>query len=368
MSLKDDHVYMGRALELAQRGHCTTMPNPAVGCVIVKDNKIIGEGWHQIAGEPHAEINALNDAGDRAEGATVYVTLEPCCHHGKTPPCSNALLEAKVSRVVAAMQDPNPDVAGKGMEQLQQAGIETSCGLMQQQAIRLNKGFCQRMKHGRPYVTSKLAMSVDGRTAMASGESKWITSADARKDVQALRRCSTAIMTGSGTIKHDDPQLSVRNDQGEPDARQPLKVVIDSELKLSPDARLFQDKGEKIIFTSNKTDRAGIFSNCNGVSVHATHGDSGKVSLTEVLQQLASLQINDVLLECGAELNGAMLQAGLIDELVIYMAPKLMGNNARALFNLPGLSNMSDNVELDIIDIRAVGQDWRITAVIKQLP
>ena len=366
MSLKDDHFYMGRALALAQKGHCTTMPNPAVGCVVVKDGEIVGEGWHQLAGGPHAEIHALNDAGDKAIGATVYVTLEPCCHQGKTPPCSLAIIDAKVSRVVAAMQDPNPDVAGKGLQQLEQAGIETFCDLMQQQAMRLNKGFVQRMKAGRPYVTSKLAMSLDGRTAMASGESKWITSADARRDVQALRRCSSAIMTGSGTITHDDPQLSVRNDQGEAEARQPLKVIVDSQLKLSPEARLFQDAGKKIIFTGNTTDEVNSFTDCDDVSVHVTQGEAGKVNLSEVLQQLASMQINDVLLECGAELNGAMLNAGLIDELVIYMAPKLMGNNARALFNLPELVNMNDNIELDIVDIRAVGPDWRITAVLNK--
>lgn len=370
MSTHDDHYFMGLAMQLAHKGRCTTMPNPAVGCVIVNNGEVIGQGWHEFAGGPHAEVNALAslDAGEDAAGATVYVTLEPCCHEGRTAPCTTALLDAGVARVVAAMQDPNPKVAGKGMEILQQAGVETFWGIMQQQAEELNRKYCHRMKHGRPYVTAKIAMSLDGATAMASGESKWITSADARNDVQAIRRCSSAIMTGSGTVLQDDPSLTVRNTDGDDEEKQPVRVIVDSRAKITSKSKIINTPGEKLVFTAaagnDDNDADQGLGQCAGVTLMPTTLVDGKLDLEQVMQQLAGLEINDVLLECGETLNGAMLQRGLINELVIYMAPKIMGNNTKGLFSLPVLHKMRDTIDLEITDIRAVGQDWRITAKI----
>lgn len=357
---------MALALQLAARGLYTTDPNPRVGCVIVRDGEVVGTGWHRRAGEPHAEVYALREAGERAQGATAYVTLEPCCHHGRTPPCSEALIRAGVARVVAAMEDPNPKVAGSGLAQLQQAGIAVESGLLQAQAEDLNPGFVKRMRHGRPYVRCKLAMSLDGRTAMASGESKWITGEAARRDVQRLRARSSAIMTGIGTVLADDPSLNVRLDFGQ-GARQPLRVVLDPRLRMPEHARMLALPGQTLVLTcADDPDAAARLAAAGGeVARLPAYGDG--LDLHAVVGHLAERQVNEVLLETGATLAGAMLAAGLIDELVLYVAPHIMGSGARGLFRLPGLERMEDRIELDILDIRAVGRDWRITAKVASL-
>jgi diaminohydroxyphosphoribosylaminopyrimidine deaminase/5-amino-6-(5-phosphoribosylamino)uracil reductase len=357
-------LMMARALTLAERGLYTTAPNPRVGCVIVKDGEIIAEGWHQRAGEPHAEINALKALDvSRAQGADCYITLEPCSHTGRTPPCADALIEAGIKRAYIAMVDPNPLVAGQGIKKLQQAGIEVTTGILGKQAEDLNRGFCQRMRQGRPYTRSKIAMSLDGRTAMASGESKWITGAEARRDVQKLRAQTGAIVTGIGTVVADDPQMTVRPEQWYPGGqalRQPLKVVVDSQFKIASDANILSAEGEVLIATTSHRQRDGIASiRLEAVGEH--------VDLTQLMTHLAQRHINDVLIEAGAILNGAMLTAGLIDELVIYMAPKIMGDSAKGLLHLPALQTMTGCIDLTITDIRAVGSDWRITAI-QQMP
>jgi len=361
-----DHQYMARALQLAAHGLYTAHPNPRVGCVIVHagsvNGEIVGEGWHVRAGEPHAEVHALVQAGAHARGATAYVTLEPCCHHGRTAPCVDALIEAGVTRVVAAMIDPNQKVAGQGLARLAAAGIVTESGVLQAQAEALNAGFMMRMRECRPYVRCKLAMSVDGRTAMASGESKWITSDAARADVQRLRASSAAILTGIGTVLADDPVLTVRMEGA---ARQPLRVVVDSQLRISPQARLLNEPGGTLIVTTVQDDARGARLVRENVMVSVQPARQGSVDLTALMQMLAAEhEINEVLVEAGPTLNGALLNAGLIDEVIIYMAPHLMGDAARGLFHLPGLQQMSQRVALDIQDIRAVGCDWRITAKI----
>ena len=358
----DDTVYMARALRLAERGLLTTAPNPRVGCVLVREGAVVGEGWHERAGGPHAEINALQQAGPQAAGATAYVTLEPCCHHGRTPPCTDALLAAGVVRVVAAMEDPNPQVAGMGLAALRHAGIDTAAGLLAAAAERLNAGFVMRMRQGRPWVRCKLAMSMDGRTAMASGESRWITGAAARSDVHQLRACSDAIMTGIGTVLADDPSLTVRLDELDDGFRQPLRVILDSCLRTPPDAKLLDLPGETLIVTgADDADNEARLTR-PGIRVVTLQLQDGQLDLPAVLQYLGTLQVNEVHLEAGATLCGALLQAGLIDELVIYMAPHLMGDAARGLFTLPGLEQMAQRIKLSINDIRAVGDDWRITA------
>lgn len=373
MITQDDQRYMARALQLAARGLYTTQPNPRVGCVLVKDNRIVGEGYHVRAGDGHAEVNALAQAGGNARNATAYVTLEPCSHHGRTPPCSETLINAGVARVVSAMEDPNPQVAGNGYKQLHAAGIEVDNGVMQAQAECLNPGYLKRMRAGRPYVRCKLAMSLDGRTAMASGESKWITSAAARADVQRLRARSSAIVTGIGTVLADDPSLTVRIEEL-PDApadsgliRQPLRVVLDSALKMPATARMLGLEGDTWVCSSISADshEAAQLQKAGATMVsldRAADSDTG-LDLNMLMQKLAAEGVNEVLVEAGSTLNGALLQAGLVDELVIYMAPKLMGDSARGLFHLAGLERMAQAVELVISDIRAVGRDWRITAV-----
>jgi len=357
-----DHAFMSRALMLAIKGIYTTAPNPNVGCVLVKDGEVVGEGWHKKAGEAHAEINALKQAGDKAEGATAYVTLEPCCHQGKTPPCTNALIKAKVKRVVAAMIDPHSKVAGEGLKQLETAGIFVEHGLLEEQAKEINSGFIKRMQKRLPYVRCKLAMSLDGRTAMASGESKWITSAAAREDVQRLRAKSSAILTGVGTILADDPSMTVRLEGI--DSHQPIRVVVDTNLSMPVDAKMLKEQGQTVLMTCSSDEHIAQVLKNAGADIHMMPYCNTSVDLKSVMQQLSDMQINDVLLESGATLSGAMLQAGLIDELIIYMAPVLMGNHARGLFALPGLEKMQDKIELKITDQRVVGKDIRITAKI----
>lgn len=357
-----DIATMSHALQLAERGLYSTDPNPRVGCVLLRDGRVVGEGWHEFAGGPHAEVMALEQAGEAAAGATAYITLEPCCHHGKTPPCSEALIKAGVSRVVAAMADPNPQVAGEGLKQLQQAGISVASGLLQAQAEALNPGFVTRMREQRPFVRCKLAMSLDGRTAMASGESKWITGEAARHDVHRLRARSSAIMSGIGTVLADDPSLTVRTPEGELTPRQPLRVVLDPHLSTPTHARFLQQPGRALIVTATEEPAVQEQLEQAGAEVLYLPNGSDAIDLQRLMVELAGREINEVLLETGAILSGAALHAGIIDELVIYMAPKLMGDGARGLFHTPGLASLADAIELKISDIRAVGNDWRITA------
>ncbi len=355
---------MARALELAQRGLFTTQPNPRVGCVLLDARgEPVGEGYHRRAGEPHAEVLALQQAGERAAGGTAYVTLEPCSHHGRTPPCANALLEAGVSRVVAAMQDPNPQVAGQGLERLRQAGVVVESGLMEAQARALNPGFIKRMSEGIPWLCVKLAMSLDGRTAMASGESVWITGEAARADVQRLRARSSAILSGVNTVLFDDPSLNVRLPDGVAHI-QPLRVILDSSLRTPETARTLQLDGEVVIFHAPDADpQAAEALRAAGAELLACPRDaSGGLDLTAVMTELARREVNEIHVEAGATLCGALLAGGHVDELVVYMAPHLMGDGGRGLFHLPGLSAMNQRIDLAIQDIRAVGQDWRITA------
>ncbi|MCP5420077.1 MAG: bifunctional diaminohydroxyphosphoribosylaminopyrimidine deaminase/5-amino-6-(5-phosphoribosylamino)uracil reductase RibD [Gammaproteobacteria bacterium] len=354
-----DYHYMSRALILAERGLYTTDPNPRVGCVLVKDGQVIGEGWHVRAGEAHAEVIALEQAGEQARGATVYVTLEPCCHHGRTAPCTDALLAAGVTRVVAAMEDPNPRVAGRGLAQIRAAGVAVECGLLSDKAQALNPGFVQRMRKGRPWVRCKLAMSLDGRTAMASGESQWITGAAARADVQRLRARSSAIMTGIGTVLADDPSLTVRL----PDTRrQPLRVILDSRLRTPPGANVLQQEGPVLIFTSVSEARYHDPLRRAGAEIAVLPPTGEGLDLAAVLAELAAREINELHLECGATLAGALLRRRLLDELIVYLAPLVLGDSARGLFHLPGMDRMDQRIELTITDIRAVGHDWRIDA------
>jgi diaminohydroxyphosphoribosylaminopyrimidine deaminase/5-amino-6-(5-phosphoribosylamino)uracil reductase len=354
-----DVRYMARALSLARRGLYTTDPNPRVGCVLVHDGEIVGEGWHERAGAAHAEIHALASAGPRARGATAYVSLEPCSHYGRTPPCADALIKAGVARVVVAMEDPNPAVAGSGLRRLQSAGIETVSGVLEDQARALNPGFVSRMERQRPYVRIKLAVSLDGRTAMASGESKWITGDAARLDVQRLRARSSVILTGIGTVVADDPSLNVRAfDIG----RQPVRVVIDANLSMPADARMLSLDGVTLIVTaSDDGDRSEELVNA-GAEVLCLSSGVNSVDLVALMQHLARREVNEILVEAGATTCGALLRAGLVDELVVYMAPHLMGTAARGMFSLPGLEEMADRVPLRIEDVRAVGEDWRIVA------
>lgn len=365
----NDQYYMARALKLAARGLWTTDPNPRVGCVIVRDGEIVGEGWHEVAGEPHAEIHALQMAKDKAQGATCYVTLEPCCHHGRTPPCTDALIKAGITRVVASNTDPNPLVAKKGIEQLTKAGIAVTTGILSAETEQLNVGFFKRMRHNRPYIRSKLAMSLDGRTAMASGESQWITSQDARRDVQGLRARSSAVMTGAGTVLSDNPKLTVRAEElplqvSTPKIiRQPLRVIVDAYLSTPPDASIFAQTGQTLIFTISLNETIKEMLEKAGAKVVVLPSINGELDLNVVCEMLATeYQVNELLLETGATLSGAMLRAGLLDEIIIYMAPMLMGNQARGLFHLPQLERLSQHIPLEISDVRAIGKDWRITA------
>jgi len=358
---------MARALRLASHGMYTTDPNPRVGCVLVQDGEIVGEGWHERAGEAHAEVRALARAGDRARGATCYVSLEPCCHHGRTPPCTKALIKAGVKRVVAPLEDPNPQIGGRGLSELRAAGIETALGLMTAQSAELNPGFLKRMRIKRPYVRCKLAMSLDGHTAMASGESAWITDAPARADVQRLRARSSAILMGIGTVLADDPLGTVRleaTDYPGGIVRQPLRIVVDPRLSLPETAKILSAPGKTLVVTASEEEDIAARLRKKGAEVVRLGGGRDRVHLPSLLDYLGAREINEVLLETGAILSGAMLEAGLIDELIIYMAPLILGDGARGLFHLPGLDRLSDAYRLEIRDVQAVGRDWRITAKI----
>lgn len=354
----DDHLYMTQALRLAEQGLYTSMPNPRVGCVIVKDNVVVGEGAHFKAGTPHAEVHALEQAGARTKGATVYVTLEPCSHHGRTPPCAEGLVNAGVAKVIVAMQDPNPLVAGQGIALIEAAGISVCVGLMQQQAQTLNAGFTSRMRKQLPLVRSKIAASLDGKTALSNGKSQWITGAAARSDVQHWRARSCAMMTGIGTVLSDNPSLTVREHDIN---RQPISVIVDSQLRIPLDAKVLNNPDVLVAFASGDAGKIEQLTNRN-VSLLQIPNELGKVCLESLLKHLGGIEVNEVMVEGGEGLNGALMAQNLIDELIIYYAPKLMGSDGKGMFGLPQLTSMDDTVALDIADVRQFGQDIRILA------
>jgi len=358
-----DFRWMAQALRLAAQGLFTTTPNPRVGCVIVKDNHIVGSGVHLKAGEPHAEVHALRQAAAQAEGADVYVTLEPCSHHGRTPPCVEAVIGVKPRRVIIAMQDPNPLVAGRGVAALRALGIEVVVGVMEHEARALNAGFISRMTRGLPYVRSKIAASLDGRTALNNGKSQWITGEQARQDVQQWRAQSCAIITGIGTVLADDPSMTVRLENT---TRQPLRVIVDSRLQTPPDSKILDPVMLKhspvlVAYAEDHPQRAARLMQA-GAELLPLADPASKVDLQGLLRALAQRGINEVLVEAGQGLNGALLHAGLIDEFIFYYAPKLMGDAAKAMFAMPELTQMQQVTDLQLLDVRQVGRDLRIQA------
>ncbi len=362
----DDYRYMSQALKLAQQGLYSTSPNPRVGCVIVHQQQIIGQGAHIQAGQAHAEIIALRDAmqhhPDKIVGSHVYVTLEPCSHHGRTPPCAQALIDAKVGKVIAATEDANPLVAGQGLALLKQAGIETTVGLLQAQAEALNIGFFSRMRRQRPWLRVKIAASLDGKTALANGQSAWITSPEARLDVQHWRAQSCAILTGIGTVRHDNPRLNVRDINT---ARQPLKVVLDSQLSIATEAQLLNTGDCLIAYAQDPQQRqAALLHQAQRVGASLTllqlSNAQQQVELSALMAHLAQLGINEVLVEAGSRLNGALLQAQLVDELIVYLAPQLMGGQSIEMFAAPILQQMQSCIALQWQDVRQVGRDLRL--------
>ncbi len=356
-----DFSMMSRAIMLAKRGIYTTAPNPNVGCVIVRDGEIVGEGYHQRAGEPHAEVHAIRMAGDKTEGATAYVTLEPCSHYGRTPPCAEGLIKAKVARVVCAMQDPNPKVAGRGIQMLRDAGIEVEVGLLEGDALKLNKGFIKFMQTGMPFVQLKMAASLDGQTALANGQSQWITSSQARQDVQRFRAMSGGVLSTRKTVMDDNASLNVRWDDlpqsvqahyASADVRQPVRVILDRQCQLSDDLKLFNSDGERIIVSKSG-------------DITPVLDETGQVDLEATLKTVAAdRQINHLWVEAGATFASALIKANLVDELIVYLAPKLMGSDGRGLIGALGLTGMDQVIDLNITDVRMVGTDIRIAATI----
>ena len=359
MTAAADTGYMARAIQLAKKGWYTARPNPRVGCVIVRAGEVVGEGWHHRAGGPHAEVVALNDAGSDARGATAYISLEPCNHHGRTPPCADALIAAGVVRVVYGLADPHR-IASGGIGKLEMAGITVEGPVLESEARALNLGFVKRCQTGMPRVTLKLAASIDGRSAMASGESQWITGPAARRDVQRLRAENAAIITGIGTVLEDNPSLNVRETQSglsvdELAEMQPLRVIVDSELRTTEGLNILEPPGDVLIATAQR--ESGV----KGAEVCSLPNENGKVDLQALLLELGRREYSDVFVEAGGKLAGVFLEQGLVDELIIYMAPKLLGSDAMPMAVLP-FSAMSEALALEITDIRAVGNDWRITA------
>lgn len=381
-----DRAAMARAIVLAERGLETTQPNPRVGCVLTQEGQIVGEGWHERAGEPHAEINALRAAGPWAEGATAYVTLEPCSHHGRTPPCVEALIAARVARVFFALEDPNPLVSGRGAEALRRAGVEVDSGLLAAEAAELNPGFLKRMRSGRPWVRVKLAMSLDGRTALANGASQWITGPEARLDVHQWRARSSAIMTGIGTVLADDPRLDVRLPapaEGRTRSH-PLRVVLDTRLRTPPSARLlavggnvlimttasqgegevgFAARGAQLIAKGAEIEQVAASAGGESARAESARGESGgaiRLSLTDVLDRLARREVNELWVEAGPRLAGALLHQGLVDELIVYVAPKLLGPQARPLIEMGELRNLQEAPNFNVVESRQIGHDVRL--------
>ncbi|MFN7751192.1 MAG: bifunctional diaminohydroxyphosphoribosylaminopyrimidine deaminase/5-amino-6-(5-phosphoribosylamino)uracil reductase RibD [Pseudomonadota bacterium] len=356
---------MARALELAARGLHTTTPNPRVGCVIVDSGgEVAGEGWHEVAGGPHAEVVALRAAGARARGSTAYVTLEPCSHHGRTPPCADALLAAGVARVVAAMRDPNPRVRGEGLARLAAAGIATEVGLLEAQARELNEGFVSRMERGRPWMRLKVASTLDGRTALANRTSQWITGEAARADGHAWRARACAVLTGIGTVRQDNPQLTVR---ALATPRQPLPVIVDSSLALDPAARVL-DQGRALVFCATDRPAARAALEARGAEIVVLPDAQGKVDLPGMLRELGRREVNEVLVETGTRLNGALLAAGCVDELLLYLAPSLVGERGIGMFDLPEMTRLEQQARLEIVEARQLGADLRLRARVRTAP
>lgn len=355
-----DHAHMAEALRLAERGLQTTRPNPRVGCVIAHGEEVVGRGWHRYAGQAHAEAIALGEAGTRAAGATAIVTLEPCAHVGRTPPCADALIAAGVARVVIAHGDPFSKVHGRGIEKLRAAGIRVDAGLMAAPARELNRGFFSRIERGRPWVRVKLAMSLDGRTALANGHSQWISGEYARQDVQQWRARSCAILTGSGSVLADDPRLTVRTAhlQGNGEFIPPLRVVLDRELRTSARAHVLDGSAPTLVLHGAHA-RPGD-ARFDQVELQALGSVYGRLDLAEVLSMLAAREINEVQVEAGPTLCGALFSAGLVDELLLYIAPVMLGDAAHPLLRLPILSNMASRWKLKVIDQRMIGDDWRL--------
>lgn len=368
-----DHKFMQRAISLAKRGHFTTSPNPRVGCVIVRNEEVVGEGFHQKAGQGHAEVHALKQAGIKAKGATAYVTLEPCSHYGLTPPCAEALIKAQVAHVIAAMVDPNPKVSGRGLELLNAAGITTQFGLLEQDARALNPGFIQLMTTKLPYVRCKLAASLDGKTAMASGESQWITSAEARTDVQRLRAQSCAVICGADSVIFDDAKMTVRwhdlgelkNSYAEVDVRQPVRIIIDGKNRLTPDLAIFQSES-KILLIRHTIENDHTWPHfVEQVQIDKAE-NSEYINLTLLLRYLAKQGLNDVLIESGSQLTGAFVSQNLVNELILYQAPKLIGHDGKGLVNMPTVLQLDEAKNLEIQDMRMIGKDIRLTAMFKR--
>jgi diaminohydroxyphosphoribosylaminopyrimidine deaminase/5-amino-6-(5-phosphoribosylamino)uracil reductase len=358
MTSHSDQQFMARALELAARGLYTTTPNPRVGCVIVRDGQIVGEGWHRRAGEPHAEVVALRAAGDRARGATLYVSLEPCHHHGRTPPCDEALIAAGVTRVVAAMQDPDPRTAGQGLARLRAAGIVTECGLCAADSHELNIGFVSRAARGRPWVRMKIAASLDGRTALANGVSRWITGAAARRDGHHWRARACAVLTGIGTVKDDNPELTVREVET---TRQPLRVIVDSRLEIPPAAKILEGGGT-LIFCARPEDEKRAVLQALGAEIVVLSNADGKVELPALLQEHGRRGINELHVEAGSKLNGSLIREGCVDELLMYLAPCLLGDRAQGMAALPELVSLDARWSLKINEARMIGDDLRVLA------
>jgi diaminohydroxyphosphoribosylaminopyrimidine deaminase/5-amino-6-(5-phosphoribosylamino)uracil reductase len=359
MSARDqlDLRHMARAIKLAHRGLWTTDPNPRVGCVIADGERVIAEGWHELAGGAHAEAAALAIAGAAARGATAYVTLEPCCHHGRTPPCADALIAAGLRRVCYAIDDPNPRVSGGGATKLSAAGIEVTGGLLAAQARELNPGFLSRMERGRPWLRLKLAASLDGRTALANGQSRWITGDVAREDVQELRARSSAVMTGVATVLADDPRLDLRLPAA---TRQPLRIVLDTHLRTPPTARIVAPPGQLLVLTASGDAGRRSALEAAGARVELVPANADGLDLAAVMRQLGGLEINELQVESGPTLAGALLRAQLVDEMVLYLAPTLLGADAQPLVILSGVMSMAGRMEFAITDLRLVGRDVRI--------
>ena len=366
-----DVAFMQLALDLAKQGEFTTTPNPSVGCVLVKDGKVVGKGFHAKAGEPHAEVMALREAGENARGATAYVTLEPCSHFGRTPPCAKGLVEAGVSKVIAAMCDPNPQVAGKGLQILSDAGIQSAVGLLEENAEQLNKGFLKRMRTGKPFVQLKLAMSIDGKTAMASGESKWITGTQARADVQQYRAKASAILSTSQTVLADEPSLNVRWEELPPDVkadypqeklRQPVRVILDSSHKVRSDFKVFSTESPVWLVGEDDYPLTGFPVFTEYLQLDRNQGET---RLQALMSALGKRQINTLWVEAGATLAGALIAENLVDELIIYMAPKLLGDQARDLCHLPNLTQLDDAPLWQLQSCEPVGDDLKLIYIRK---
>ena len=360
-SPKYEAGHMAHALKLAERWLFTTDPNPRVGCVLVKDGEVVGQGAHKRAGDVHAEVEALNQAGAKAKGSTAYVTLEPCCYHGKTPPCTEALIRSGVVRVVAAMRDPNPRVAGQGFENLRRAGVAVDCGMMESVAVALNRGYCKRMLNGLPYVSGKIAMSLDAKTALQSGVSRWITGHSARADVHRMRARSSAILTGIGTVLADNPKLTARLQDQPSCVVQPRRVVVDSNLRTPADALIGSTEDSALILTVNENKARIQHLSEHGFTVEVIDRDADdRVDLAAVLSRLGQLETNELMLEAGPLLSGAMLEQGLVDEWTFYVAPCIFGNHGKSAFATKPLTQMSDRFGLKLSETRVVGSDIKL--------